>query len=141
MSKKSIWKIKVNMYIFQCCSFEYFYFMFAFVHAPGKTKNELLNRLSALGVSAHEGELFADDNQSPEEYANIAKEKQLDQDAASFESIEKIKNILVVSTSKAHSRHFFLKNAVVGFTHLRGYFRKGQVDRSVYRWGCNREFR
>ena len=68
--------------------------------ATGKTKNEMLNRLSALGVSAHEKELFADDNQSPEEYANMAREKQIDHDSATFESMEKIKNMLVVSPSQ-----------------------------------------
>lgn len=62
----------------------------------GKTKNELMSRLSALGVSAHEKELFADDNQSPEEYAQMAREKQIDHDSDTFESMEKIKNLLVV---------------------------------------------
>lgn len=62
----------------------------------GKSKNELLSRLSALGVSAHEKELFAGDHQSPEEYANIARAKQVDHDSESFESAEKIKNMLVV---------------------------------------------
>ena len=56
-----------------------------------------MNRLSALGVSAHEKELFADDNQTPEEYANITKAKQIDNDSDTFESMEKIKNMLVVS--------------------------------------------
>lgn len=63
----------------------------------GKTKNAMMNRLSALGVSAHEKELFTDDHQSPEEYANMAREKQNDHDAATFESFERIKNMLVVS--------------------------------------------
>jgi hypothetical protein len=56
-----------------------------------------MSRLSALGVSAHEKELFADDNQSPEEYADMAREKQIDHDSETFESMEKIKNMLLVS--------------------------------------------
>jgi hypothetical protein len=63
----------------------------------GKGNNELLSRLSALGVDAHAKELFDDGGKSPEEYAEIAREKQIDLDSETFESMEKIKNMLVVS--------------------------------------------
>ena len=57
-----------------------------------KSKSEMLNRLSRLGVEASDKDIYDDESKTPEEYVEDERFKQMEEDGKTYETFERMKN-------------------------------------------------
>lgn len=77
-----------------------------------KSKNDMLNRLSRLGVEASDTDIYDDTSKTPEQYAKDVRKEQTENDIRSYEMFERFKK----HTRGLHSCDILLGRSRIAIT-------------------------